>query len=163
LKKIIIILATQSNFCGATMKRFSIKTRALVEEVVLELSVPTSANQMTTLIAPKPKPGYASRRPRIVSSKSYKMWLTECSFLVPASVGRVEGLLSIDMIIYGGDTWSYSRDLDNTLKPTLDMLQKLKIISNDNTKVIRRITQEFVPRRGPSSMRVAIRTLKEEC
>lgn len=144
------------------MKRFTIKTRALVDQVVLELSVPTSANQMTTLVAPKPRPGYATRRPRIVSSKSYKTWLTECSFLVAPTVGRVEGLLSIDLIIYGGDSWSYSRDLDNTLKPTLDMLQKLKIISNDNTKVIRKITQEFVPRRGPSSMRVTIRALKEE-
>lgn len=144
------------------MKRFTIKTRALVDQVVLELSVPTSANQMTTLVAPKPRPGYATQRPRIVSSKSYKTWLTECSFLVAPTVGRVEGLLSIDLIIYGGDSWSYSRDLDNTLKPTLDMLQKLKIISNDNTKVIRKITQEFVPRRGPSSMRVTIRALKEE-
>lgn len=144
------------------MKRFTIKTRALVDQVVLELSVPTSANQMTTLVAPKPRAGYATRRPRIVSSKSYKTWLTECSFLVAPTVGRVEGLLSIDLIIYGGDSWSYSRDLDNTLKPTLDMLQKLKIISNDNTKVIRKITQEFIPRRGPSSMRVTIRALKEE-
>lgn len=143
------------------MKRFTIKTRALVDQVVLELSVPTSANQMTTLIAPKPRPGYATRRPRIVSSKSYKTWLTECAFLVAPTVGRVEGLLSIDLTIYGGDSWSYSRDLDNTLKPTLDMLQKLKIIANDNTKVIRKITQEFIPRRGSSSMRVVIQALKE--
>jgi hypothetical protein len=41
------------------------------------------------------------------------------------------------------------------------MLQKLKIIANDNTKVIRKITQEFIPRRGPSSMRVVIQALKE--
>lgn len=143
------------------MKKFPIKTRPLVDRVIINVSIPTSANKMTTLFAPRPKLG-ASKRPRLVTSKSYATWLTECSFLVAPTVGRVDGLLSIELIIHGGSSWSYARDLDNTLKPTLDMLQKLKIIANDNTKVIRKISQLFVPCDGNSYMTVVVKRMSGE-
>jgi len=42
------------------------------------------------------------------------------------------------------------------------MLQKLKIIANDNTKVIRKISQLFVPCDGNSYMTVVVKRMSGE-
>jgi Holliday junction resolvase RusA-like endonuclease len=57
--------------------------------------------------------------------------------------GRVSGVVGVRVVIIGGKGWRSNRDLDNTLKPILDLLRYLDIIEEDNTGIVRRIEVTF--------------------
>lgn len=104
---------------------------ASMATVTINIPIPPSANHI-----------HAFARGRVRRSKNYQTWLTTCQFML-GKPGRVSGVVGVRVVIIGGKGWRSNRDLDNTLKPILDLLRYLDIIEEDNTGIVRRIEVTF--------------------
>lgn len=87
----------------------------------IDLPKPPSANAM-----------WRHGRGRVYLSKEYKLWIDECSgifFSLGLNRGRVpiEGRFTSKIFIREG----LRLDPDNTIKPQLDLAQRLGVIAND--------------------------------
>jgi Holliday junction resolvase RusA-like endonuclease len=110
------------------------------------LPIPVSANHM-----------HAYRRGRVTRSKAYQTWMLECRCRVGAYPGKVVGVVSVQLTITGGAGWRANRDLDNIIKPTIDLLRYLHVIEEDHTGIVRQITATFLPGTGaPATMTVTV-------
>ena len=84
------------------------------------LSVPPSANRMY-------RPAYQKH---MVKSKEYKRWLDDSATLAGGWLNeRLAVQTPLKVEIYANIT--RQRDLDNLIKPTLDMLQYADIVADD--------------------------------
>ena len=95
-----------------------------------------SANQM---YAPTKKGG-------LCKTKKYNAWieLNRPKFeeqLLPATSFPV----SVDILVMGGCDWNDARDIDNVIKPIVDLLVKAKILPDDTTKYVEDAKARFLP------------------
>jgi Holliday junction resolvase RusA-like endonuclease len=128
--------------------------QGMVERLELKLPAPVSANEMNSY-----------GRGKFYRSASYRKWINTCKFLAGTAPGRVNGPLYVHLIMTGGKGWKAGRDLDNIIKPTIDLLRYLGVIEEDNVKNVVGITALYF---GPSSkkdvafLKVVVRGLTDE-
>lgn len=101
--------------------------------VTIQVPIPPSANHI-----------HAYAKGRVRRSKNYEIWLTQCRYLL-GRPGAVPGVVTVEIVVIGGKGWRANRDLDNIIKPILDLLRHLGIIEEDNTGIVHGITITFKP------------------
>lgn len=101
--------------------------------VTIQVPIPPSANHI-----------HAYAKGRVRRSHNYQTWLTQCRFLL-GQPDAVLGVVGIEIAVAGGKGWRANRDLDNIIKPILDLLRHLGVIEEDNTGTVHRITVSFTP------------------
>ena len=107
------------------MKRLSLPS-ADREQIRYELPMPPSVNNMH------------ANRPGIgrVKTKAYREWITEAGFMLLAQRNRqgkhkrIDGPIAVTVEAYRPA--NKRRDLDNILKPLLDLLTKTQTIKDDS-------------------------------
>jgi hypothetical protein len=83
--------------------------------------------------------------------------MLECRCRAGAYPGKVVGVVSVQLTITGGAGWRSNRDLDNVIKPTIDLLRYLHVIEEDHTGIVQKITATFLPGTGaPATMTVTV-------
>lgn len=112
------------------------------------LPIPPSANNLWRW-----RGRYMSR------SKNYESWLA----IGWGEIHRQGRLLApspcaVRIVITGGKGWSANRDLDNIIKPTLDLLRHVGVIRQDDTKCVTAVAAVFRSAQpgNPASCRVEI-------
>lgn len=76
----------------------------------------------------------------------YTNWINEASLMAQmTTVGskRIKPPFLVDMVITGGSGWRKDRDLDNAIKPVLDLLISLGFIEDDNCSLVNAIRLRF--------------------
>lgn len=101
--------------------------------VTIQVPIPPSANHI-----------HAYAKGRVRRSKNYEIWLTQCRYLL-GRPGAVLGVVTIEIVVRGGKGWRANRDLDNIIKPILDLLRHLGVIEEDNTGIVHGIKIVFEP------------------
>lgn len=92
------------------------------------LSVPPSANSI-----------WRSYRGRVIKSAKYCSWLRNCLIQI-GRVGQVPGPLEVKIKAVMGKGWRKNRDLDNLIKPLMDLLKHSQIIIDDNSTIVKKIS-----------------------
>jgi Holliday junction resolvase RusA-like endonuclease len=110
-----------------------------------------------------PLPPTANNIWRIFGSRQHKSalytkWLAECAELVAEEMRPVVGPICITVTIRLGKGFPKSRDLDNCVKPCIDLLKPTSykrngdvasvgaaIIEDDSVEYVRRIVAEVIP------------------
>ena len=126
----------------------------VVDQLTLNLPVPISANGMNDV-----------GRGRVYRSNGYKIWIQECKLLVGSTPGRVNGIVEINMDLTGGVGWRSNRDLDNVIKPTIDLIRYLHVLVDDNVTIVRSITARYFEPEKPRDkckFRVVIRIIADD-
>lgn len=96
---------------------------------------PFSANKMFAPIA----------RGKLVKSKQYVQWIEKNLPILQENLKPVENYpIEIDLVVYSNYDWQKRNDLDNCIKPTLDLLVKAEIIPDDSTKYIENVNIRHV-------------------
>lgn len=110
--------------------------------------IPPSANAM-----------WKHSRKGVFSSSEYTTWTEECSCYSRQQLDKFTGAVEIVIVVLSGNGWRWDRDIDNIIKPTIDMLVKSERIPNDTCGIVRRVTTEFMTLKGkgePASLFVRI-------
>ena len=111
-------------------------TKTEVEEVSLLFRPPPSVNNC-----------YRAYKGRMIKSPAYRFWQHIEMQLYKDENRRVTGNLKVEVIVHTGKGWRANRDLDNLLKPLLDMLILIGVIEDDNSKIVREVLVKMnVPR-----------------
>lgn len=116
------------------------------------ISVPPTANHIWKIVMS-----------RIIKDKVYRDWLAYCADLIEERMEPVDGPVRIDIVITLGKGFASNRDLDNCIKPVLDLLKpnsysrakegkkpELKsrgagVIEDDSVAFVREIRAYFEP------------------
>lgn len=91
------------------------------------------------------------RRGRHYRSRNYETWVRLCTLTCRAQ--PVACPVVVRIAIHGGKGWRATRDVDNAIKPIVDLLRHLGVIPDDTTEQVRRIEVEYHPpqRRGDAA------------
>lgn len=118
----------------------------------VQLPIPPSVNHIFR----------ATRRGTVYRSKKYTDWHKEAELMASTTrKGKKPAPpYAVTMNIIGGHGWRKDRDLDNTWKPVLDLLQHLHLIAEDNCQHITSLTVTYQPGTGgPAECHVHIKGL----
>ena len=73
-------------------------------------------------------------------SKNYCDWERNTLPLFhPADAYQLDTQVSINVKVYPGKGWRMNRDIDNILKPILDMLTLANVIKDDNSSIVKSV------------------------
>jgi len=100
--------------------------------IAIDIPIPPSTNAMYV-----PGKNRHTGKPGIFKSTSYRKWIKEAGQMVMAA-GIMRGIKPISgpfKAIITVDRQMSKADLDNTVKPVLDLAQRLNIITNDRNQV----------------------------
>lgn len=98
-------------------------------------------------------------------SAHYATWATQA--LAEVRRQKVQppapGPFKITVTVTGGVGFSKGRDIDNVLKPVVDLAKSARLIRNDNVTVVVEVTARYLGAVGgsPASCRVEIATIGE--
>lgn len=102
----------------------------------LQLPIPPSVNHM-----------YRSKRGgQVYRSRRYVQWMEEAALMIQLTRkgAKINPPFKFIMTITSGKGWRKDRDLDNCLKPVLDLLTKMNIIKDDNCTLVNSLSVIFV-------------------
>ena len=86
-----------------------------------------------------------------VKTKEYHDWQEAALWeIVGQRIKPIDGEVSISIGLVAQDKRSF--DIDNRIKGALDTLVKAKIIQDDNSKIVRRVSVELVPAGSPCTV-----------
>ncbi len=106
--------------------------------VTYRLPLPPSTNNL-----------FATVRGRRVKSKEYKAWLQEAGRAVDQQgMYHVLAPVRVHLRIKGGAGFSRARDLDNALKPVLDLLVSVCVLAGDTVGHAPRMELEYTEDRS---------------
>ena len=97
------------------------------------VEIPPSANSI-----------WRSFKGRVIKSEAYTIW-QETAQITLGRMGTVSGPVCVEIDIYMGKGWRSNRDLDNTVKPLIDLLKLLGYIEDDCTKIVQEIRMRALP------------------
>lgn len=95
-----------------------------------------------------------------VKTAAYRAWIEQASLLL-----RLQGLVRVQtparvlLEIRSGQGFLTSRDLDNLLKPTLDLLVSLGVLPGDNASNVCEVTVRYRPGSGQAAAFVTVETV----
>jgi Holliday junction resolvase RusA-like endonuclease len=107
---------------------------------------PFSANKMFVPIA----------RGKLVKSKKYNNWIEKnlpilTEELEPAKTFPIE----LEFVVYSNYDWHNKNDIDNCIKPIVDLLVRAKIIPDDSTKYVSNVNIRHVWMTGKPLMSIS--------
>jgi len=72
-------------------------------------------------------------------------WMEEAALMIQLTRkgAKINPPFKFIMTIVGGKGWRKDRDLDNCLKPVLDLLTKMNIIKDDNCSLVNSLAVNF--------------------
>lgn len=85
----------------------------------------------------------------VFASPAYTAWTEEASLYARQQLDKFTGKVEIVIVVKSGDEWRWNRDVDNIIKPTVDMLVKSERIQGDTVDILRRVTCEFMTLKSP--------------
>jgi Holliday junction resolvase RusA-like endonuclease len=93
---------------------------------------------------------YRSKRGGVYKSKRYLQWIEEAALMIKTTRkgAKIYPPYKFIMTISGGKGWRSNRDLDNCLKPVLDLLTTMNIIEDDNCHLVNSLSVIFVAGNG---------------
>lgn len=95
----------------------------------------------------------------------YRAWLDAHGPVVKPEWPTMARDVSIAVEIIDGKGWRSDRDIDNIFKAVLDLLVKNKVILDDNCKIVKRLSVEFLnvaDRKQPAYIQVTVEGLPSE-
>jgi Holliday junction resolvase RusA-like endonuclease len=98
------------------------------------LTIPPSTNHL-----------YQRRGRHTFKTKRYTDWLTENTLTIGATKPHRNYPAKVHISIYGGKGWRSTRDLDNTAKACLDLMQLIGVLAEDNTEHIDHLVVSYLP------------------
>jgi len=106
--------------------------------------------KMTLPIPPSVNHMYRSKRGGVYKSKKYQQWIQEAALMIQLTRkgAKINPPYKFIMTIVGGKGWRTNRDLDNCLKPVLDLLTTMNIIEDDNCHLVNSLAVIFVAGNG---------------
>ena len=87
---------------------------------------------------------YRSYRGRVIKSKKYQNWQMVAA-LMAGRPEQLEGAVKITIVVAPGKKWNHCRDLDNLIKPIIDLVKCTGVIPDDNSKIVKEINITFGP------------------
>lgn len=81
----------------------------------------------------------------VVRSRAYEEWLQVAVPLLRFGLARPPLPARIQIIIRGGEGWNNRRDLDNTIKATVDAIVHARLIPDDTTRYVHEVRCLYVP------------------
>lgn len=95
-------------------------------------------------------------RGRLVKSKHYNQWIEKNLSILKDNLKPIENYpVEIELVVYSNHEWKNRNDLDNCIKPTIDLLVKAEIIPDDTTKYIENVSIRHVWMTGKPIMSIA--------
>lgn len=113
-------------------RRFSPK-RTASPSMTMEVPIPPSVNHI-----------FKWGKKSVYRSKNYREWIKKCEEIYSTVNLFVRPPVAIELVIYGGAGWRVNRDLDNVLKPTIDLMRFLKVIPEDNIRVVNEVIARYI-------------------
>ena len=102
-----------------------------------------SANKMYTPIG----------RGKLIKSKKYNDWIEKNLPILIENLEPVENFpIEIELVVYSGYDWQSKNDIDNCIKPTIDLLVKANIIPDDSTRYIKNVNIRHIWMKNTSKM-----------
>ena len=113
-----------------------VEKRAIVKDnIVLSLEFPPSANNL-----------FANGSHGRYTTSNYKAWQDRCESVIRClKPGRISGPVRLTLVY---EDKPGRRDLDNLLKPAIDILVKHKIIDGDHRNIVRELRAIWGQNRG---------------
>jgi len=103
--------------------------------MMCEIPIPPSANRLWRIFGS-----------RMHKSKHYVEWLEHCSWLLKQTMRPAANYpVSVTVTIHGGKGWTRARDIDNVLKPCLDLLREAGILAEDKVDYVTEVTAIYIP------------------
>lgn len=112
--------------------------------LTIPLTIPPSVNHL-----------YRRRGSKVFRSRAYQTWLTLNAILIGPVTPWTAYPCAVRLTIHGGKGWPPTRDLDNALKATLDLLRHLGILAEDNSKHIHAVEVLYIPPASPKTTATA--------
>lgn len=112
--------------------------------------IPPSANAM-----------WKHSRTGVFSSPAYKAWTELASLHARQQLDAFPGQVEIVIVVRSGAGWRWDRDIDNVIKPTIDMLVASGRIAGDTCRIVRRVTAEFLNHNGQTGPAVLFTRIAE--
>lgn len=97
------------------------------------LTIPPSVNHL-----------YQRKGRHTFKTKRYTDWLTENTITIGAAKPYRNYPAKVHISIHGGKGWRSTRDLDNTAKACLDLMQSISVLAEDNTDHIDHLVVSYV-------------------
>lgn len=99
------------------------------------IDYPFSANKMYVPID----------RGKMVKSKQYINWLTKNEKIIKKNlIPPDEYPIELQLTVFSDDKWIKKNDIDNLIKPTIDLLVKSEIFPDDSTQYIENVNIRHV-------------------
>lgn len=98
------------------------------------LTIPPSVNHL-----------YQRRGRHTFKTKRYKDWILENTLSLEKTHPHKKYPCTVQITIVGGAGWRKTRDLDNTAKAVLDLMQSINVLAEDNTDHIQTLIINFKP------------------
>lgn len=106
-----------------------------MKKTYCSLEYPFTANQMYVPVG----------RGQLVKSKKYRDWLDKNLPIIKESLSSPEKYpIEIQLTIFSNDSWVKKNDIDNLIKPTIDLLVKSNILPDDSCQYIENVNIRHV-------------------
>lgn len=112
----------------------------------LVIPIPPSTNNLFMTVKIKG----AMRR---IKTNEYRAWIERAAWQVHSQVGSgtIQSPVEVTLTITGGKGFNRQRDLDNLLKPVLDLLVASRVIQGDNVNHVVKVSAHYLPGNGDSA------------
>ncbi len=95
-------------------------------------------------------------RGKLVKSRHYNQWIEKNLSILKDNLKPIEKYpVEIELVVYSNHEWKNRNDLDNCIKPIIDLLVKAEIIPDDTTKYIENVSIRHVWMTGKPIMSIA--------
>lgn len=100
-----------------------------------EILIPPTANHI-----------WKKSRRGMYRTKKYTDWIEDSSLMLHAAgLKCFAEPVSVTLTIHGGKGWRENWDIDNRIKPTLDLLRHNAVIQSDSSRHVRAVSAVYVP------------------
>lgn len=90
---------------------------------------------------------------KLIKSKQYREWIETTLPLISEQLEPIKEFpVEIELVIYSGTDWQNKRDIDNCIKPIIDLLVRAEILPDDTTKYIENVSVRHVWMKDTSKM-----------
>lgn len=109
--------------------------------MAVELPIPPTANHL-----------WKRRGERFYLNPTYRDWLDACGFVVKSAFGTMPPPVQVSITVHGGKGFNRSRDIDNLIKPTIDLLRKAGVLVGDRVEEVSRVEATYWPASGKKAV-----------
>lgn len=110
------------------------------------IAMPSETRDVAAFALPVPPSlnnAFATYRGRRIPSREYKAWRQLAAIQIGKVTSRVQSPVVVFIIIRGGKGFPITSDLDNRIKPVLDLLVSLGVLEGDSIQHVRHVGIEY--------------------